>query len=349
MELQILLMHKYEYSIRPEIAKLESNRSPIPSFSLGANLDPHSGPDSSPIQISFNVNNDVIRPSEVSNKFYLYYGIDNNDQIYYTKTIGFGIKIKLHLKNLFKNTKLTVNSPYYKFVRVRLDNVYPPGVHLADILSVNLLERRFTPLHCAAISSQGEASLLVAPPDTGKTVTTLLALNRGYSYMAEDIAVVDDKHAYINPYTSTFLHNKEFRGYNPLNKLFVDLPKKIPLLSAYITPKLSVANFIKNFKVEGKARIKNIFILDRGKSNIETIGPDEAARRTMIINRNEFSYYKNPLLLAYSYFNPSLNLDNLMKIEQELVHTITRKSNCFILKTLNPKEYMDLISKALKR
>lgn len=342
-------MHKYEYLIRPQIAKLESNKSLIPSFSLGSSLDPHSGPDSSSIQVSFNVDKVVIPPSEDNNKFYLYYGIENNDQIYYTKTVGFGIKIKLYLKNLFKNTKLTVNSSYYKYVRVRLDNVYPPGVHLADILSVNLLERQFTPLHCAAISSQGEASLLVAPPDTGKTVTTLLALKRGYSYLAEDIAVVDREHAYINPYTSTFTHSKEFSGYNPLRKFFVDLPKKIPLLSAYMMPKISVSSIIKNIEVEGKARIKNIFILDRGKSGIETIEPDEAARRTIIINRNEFSYHKNPLLLAYSYFNPSLNLDRLMKIEGELIHTITGKSDCFILKTLDAREYIELISKALKR
>ena len=342
-------MRKYEYLIRPEIAKLESNKSLIPSFSLGPTLDEYSGPNPSSIQISFNVKNGVLRPPDISNKFYLYHGAENSDQIYYKKNAGFGIRLVLYLKNLFKNTELTVNAPYYKYVRVRLDNVYPPGVHLADILSVNLLKRRFTPLHCAAIASQGEASLLVAPPDTGKTVTTLLGLNKGYSYLAQDIAVVDDEHVYINPYTSTFVHNKEFKGGNVLNKFLIRFPKKIPILSAYLTPRISVSNIIRNFKVDGIAKIKNVFILDRGKSKIEVIQADEAARRTTIINRNEFSYYKNPLLLAYSYFNPVLNLNQLMRTEEDLIKTITRKSDCFIIKTFEPREYIELVSKALKR
>lgn len=342
-------MNKYEYLISPEIAKLESNRSLIPKFSLGASLNPDSGPDSSPIQISFHVREDVPSPNNATEKFHLYYSNDKNDELYYVKAIGLGIKLKLHLKDLFNNTKLIVNKQYYKYVRVRLDNVYPPGVHLSDILSVNLLARNFTPLHCAAISSQGEGSLMVAPPDTGKTITTLLALKKGYSYLAEDIAVVDQEHVYTNPYTSTYLHNKEFEGYSALNKSLFNVSKRIPLLSSYLRPNISVSKFMKHFKVNGKARIKNIFILDRGKSNIETIEPVEAVRRTMIINRNEFSYYKNPLLFAYSYFNPSLNLDKLMKAEEELVETIIGKSDCFLLRTFDPKEYIDLILKALKR
>jgi hypothetical protein len=298
--------------------------------------------------MSFHVRKDVLRPNDIIDKFYLYQSSDEKDELYYAKTIGLGIKIKLLLKNLLKNTELTVNKPYYRYVRVRLDNVYPPGVHLADILTVNLLERKLTPLHCAAISSQGEGSLLVAPPDTGKTVTTLLALKKGFSYLAEDIAVVDQENVYVNPYTSTFLHNKEFEGYSKFNKSLFSFSKKIPLLSSYLRPKVSTSELLKHFKVERKARIRNIFILDRGKSSIERIEPMEAIRRTMIINRNEFSYYKNPLLFAYSYYNPSLNLDKLMKAEAELVQAITHKSDCFLLKTLEPREYSDLISRALK-
>lgn len=342
-------MLKYEYLISPQIARLESNKSLIPKFSLGGSLGPHSGPDSSPIQISFDVRKDVPFPRDIVTKFHLYYAGNKKDELYYNKPVGLGIKIKLHLKNLFNNTELTVNKPYYKYVRVKLDNVYPPGVHLSDILSINLIKRRFTPLHCAAVASQGEGSLLIAPPDTGKTITTLLALKKGYSYLAEDIAVVDHEHVYINPYTSTFLHNKEFEGYSALNRSLFSLTKKIPLLSSYLRPKISVSNFLKHFKVNGKARIKNIFILDRGKSSIEAIDPAEALRRTMIINRNEFSYHKNPLLFAYSYFNPSLDLDKTMKTEAELVQTIVAKSDRFLLRTLEPREYIELMLRVLRR
>jgi hypothetical protein len=342
------LEQKYEYLITPEVATIESNRDIIPKFSLASNLNRYSGPYSSKIKISFNVINNFPQIGYNSHKFHFYYSNEANE-IFYARPIGFGKTIKLLLKNLLNGTQLLVNGDYYKLVKLRVDNVYPPGVHLADILSVNLLERKYTPLHCAAISSANEGTLLVAPPDTGKTVTTLLALKRGFSYMAEDIAVVDRENVYANPYTSTFLHNDELIGYNKINKSLFSLYRKIPFLHDYLRPRGSVHALLRNFKIEEKAPIENIFILDRGRTSIEELASKEAIRRIMIINRNEFSYYKNPLLFAYSYFNPELNINKLMEVEEELVHTIVDRAHCFLLKSNEPKQYIELILKSIQR
>jgi hypothetical protein len=342
------LKQKYEYLITPEVATVESNREIIPKFSLASTLNRYSGPYSSKIKISFNVINNFPQMGYDSQKFHFYYS-NERKAIYYVRPIGFRKTIKLLLKNLLNGTQLLVNGDYYKFVRLRLDNVYPPGVHLADILSVNLLERKYTPLHCAAISSANEGTLLVAPPDTGKTVTTLLALKRGFSYMAEDIAIVDGDNVYANPYTSTFLHNDEFTGYNKINKSLFSLYRKIPFLRDYIRPRGSVRALLKNLKIDQKAPIKNIFIMDKGRTSIEKLDPNEAIRRIMIINRNEFSYYKNPLLFAYSYFNPELNINKLMKVEEDLVQTVVDRAPCFLLKSNEPKQYIELILKSIQR
>jgi hypothetical protein len=342
-------MQKYEYLIKPQIARIESSKDVIPKFSLGSNLDADSRAyNPSEINISFEVRKDLIDSNIYAQKFNYYSGSEGKDEISYSKSIGLGITLKLHLKGLLGDTKLTVNDRYHKLVRMRVDNVFPPGAHLADILTVNLLQRKYTPLHCAAVSNQqSEGILLVAPPDTGKTLTTLLALKRGFSYLAEDIAVIDREHVYANPYTSTFLHNDEFENHKSNNFLF-SLSKKIPLLSAYIRPKVSISSLMKDLKIDEKASIKNIFLLDRGTNSIEKIEPREFTRRIMIINRNEFSYHKNPLLFAYSYFNPTLDINQLMKVEEELIYTIVAKSDCFLLKANEPTGYIELLLRALR-
>jgi hypothetical protein len=105
---------------------------------------------------------------------------------------------------------------------------------------------------------------------------------------------------------------------------------------------------MKDFKIEEKANIKNIFVLERGTSGIEKIEPREATRRILIINRNEFSYHKNPLLFAYSYFNPSLDINELMRTEEDLIYTIVDKTDCSLLKANKPTGYIDLLLGALK-
>jgi hypothetical protein len=132
-----------------------------------------------------------------------------------------------------------------------------------------------------------------------------------------------------------------------MNHRFFYLVKKIPLLSAYArTPETSISNMIKNVRIEEKARIKNILILERGEKGIAKIDPQEAVRKILLINRNEFTYYRNSLLFAYSYFNPSLNLDKLMKIEASIISSIVEKRGCSIVRANNPEDYIDLIERS---
>jgi hypothetical protein len=337
-------MKKYKYTINPQISKIESNKEYIPYFSFGDHLKEYSKSLPSDIEISINIVKDFAQPSGLSQKFHFCYGSDMKDEIYYERQLALGIKGKLHIKNFLNNTEITTNNAYYKFVRVKVDNLYPPGVHLADILSINLLARGYLPVHCAAISSQNEGMLLAAPPDTGKSLTTILALKHGFHYLSEDISIVDQEYVYSNPYTSTFVHYNENENPKSFKSFFF---KGIPFLYYYVnTPKTSISNIIGNFKTDEKAKIKKILFLDRGKKNeIEKINAEEALRRILIINRNEFSYYKNPVLFAYSYFNSSFNINKLMGIEEKIFRTIVDKTECFLLRANDPKEYINLVMK----
>jgi hypothetical protein len=149
---------------------------------------------------------------------------------------------------------------------------------------------------------------------------------------------------YSNPNTSTFLHYGEEDNHKGLRSWICN----IPLLEYYINPsKKSISEGIKNFTVDESAKIKRIFILDRGKeSTIEKIDAEEALRRILIINRNEFSYHKNPLLFAYSYFQPCLNIDKLMKTEERILREIVEKTESFLVRTADPRQYIDLVMKS---
>lgn len=336
-------MKKYRYLVSP-LAKVESNKEYIPYFSFGDRLKENYEAAQANVQILFNVVKDIARPTGLTKKFHYSCGSEDGDEVYFERKLGLGLQGKLHIKNVLTNPEIIANSAYHRFVRVKVDNLYPPGVHLGDVLSVNLLERGFVPLHCGAVASEKEAFLFTAPPDTGKSITTLLALRRGFHYLSEDISIVDEQSVYSNPNTSTFLHYGEEDNHKGLRSWIYN----IPLLEYYINPsKKSISEGIKNFTVDESAKIKRIFILDRGKeSTIEKIDAEEALRRILIINRNEFSYHKNPLLFAYSYFQPRLNIDKLMKAEERILRGIVEKTESFLVRTADPRQYIDLVMKS---
>jgi hypothetical protein len=338
-------MQKYEYLIQPQIALVESSKDFIPKFPLGENLANYTGPSQSEIKVFFNVKKEFSMRMENAQKFHYFRGLPRSEEVYYERPIGFGLVLKLHVMNILDKAILTVNETYYRFIRLRINAVFPPGVHLADILSVNLLAHGYSPAHCAAISSDNQGILLFAPPDTGKTLTTLSALKRGFHYLAEDIAFVDKEYVYANPHTTTFLHNEEY-GAHQVRKSPL---RKVPFLSSYArSPSLSMSNIVQNFKVENKAPIRKIIILDRGSRSVEKIHAADAKRRMLIINRNEFSYHKNALLFAYSYFNESLDITKLMKAEEDLIGKIASERDCYLVKSYDPREYIELVMDVLK-
>jgi hypothetical protein len=339
------MQQRYEYLVNPQIAKIASNKEYIHYFSYGDHLNHYSRASPSKSEISFNVVKDFPHPVGLSQKFHFTTGSDGTDEIYYERPLGLGITAKLHIKNLLRNSEITINNSYYRFIRARLDNLYPPGVHLTDILTVNLLKTGYTPVHCAAISSDGEGILLPAPPDTGKSLTSILASRHGFHFLSEDIAIADEDFVYANPQTSTFFyHINEFENSKSMKSIFFNSFYKIPFLPYYLTrPAASISKIMKNFKVDEKARIKKILILDKGNTAFEKISSEEALRRILILNRNEFSYHKNSILFAYSYFNPSFDLPRFMNAEERILRTLVNKTECFILKANDPKEYINLL------
>ena len=346
-------MKQFCYSVNPDIVKIITNRKYLPYFSYGEHLDgltSRQQKNSCKVEMTLNVVKDIVRPSHLDQRFHFCYGSDGCDEIYYERPLGLGITAKLYLNNLPGNTELVVNESYYKFVRAKVDNLYPAGAHLADVLTFKLLDSGYIPLHCACISNKQGGIILAAPPDTGKTTTAISATRNGFGFLAEDIVIADETHVYANPNTGTFFHLEGLKRSMSLRDLiFKFIYFRIPFLSYLVsTPDLSITKVLKDIKIDEMSQIDKILILDKGNNVIEKVGHEEALKRLLIINRNEFSYHKNSLLFAYFYFNTkSLDLYEYMRKEEDVIRNLVQRYECYTLKAIDSTQYYNLMLKVV--
>lgn len=346
-------MKQFFYSVNPDIVNIISNRDYIPYFSYGEHLvelASSRGAKRYKIEMTLNVVKDVVHPSHLNQRFHFCYGCDGCDEIYYERPLGLGITAKLYFRNLLGNTELIVNESYYKYVRAKVDNLYPAGAHLADIMTFRLLDSGYIPLHCACISNKQGGIILAAPPDTGKTTTAISAARNGFGFLAEDIVIADETHVYANPNTGTFFHLEGLKRSMSLRDLiFKFIYFRIPFLSYFVsTPDLSITKVLKDIEIEEMSQITKILILDKGNNTVEKVGREEALKRLLIINRNEFSYHKNSLLFAYFYFNSqSLDLYEYMRKEEDVIRNFVQRYECYTLKATDSKQYYNLMLKVV--
>lgn len=127
--------------------------------------------------------------------------------------------------------------------------------------------------------------------------------------------------------------------------------QRIPFAGLVVPDFSSAKSFFKFIKKDNyatKGEIDKIFILERGKKEISELDKETAFRKLLILNRMEFSYYKDHLLLAYSYFNKDLDINCLMKQEEKLIKRLVKKYKCYLISNPDPTKYypaiFDLIS-----
>ena len=299
--------------------------------------------------VRFFVRKDVQKPKYLKQKFDYFWGSKNAKTLYYEHPILFGIKAKLLLDMSDGKCSITVNKPYYLFAKYRFENVWPPGQHLANLIILKLLQNKILTLHCASFSNKKtkEGYLIFGASNTGKSYTTFVALEKGYEYHSEDLTILDKDYIYTSPLISAQsdkLPNKNiFLRYNLfINKLFglgVILPKARNLSSFH--------DFFSKHDVESKAKLKKIFILEKGIGGINKLSSSEAFRKILILNRLELNYYRDHLLRSYSYFNSVLDVENIYNVEKKLIKKAVDKTECFLVKSNSVDQYFTLINRVI--
>jgi hypothetical protein len=187
--------------------------------------------------------------------------------------------------------------------------------------------------------------LVLAPPNTGKTLTTMMAcMERGADFLAEDLAITDGKQLYSVPWTSTFRYYEQVdnsRWSRALNRA----TQVAPILELLPLGKTDGIDTLVNAeKMVTATEITHIVILERGAESVQDLSREEAKRKALNLNRYEFNYLKSPTLVAYEFFNPQLSIDRGLEDERRILdETVDNAIETLVVKTPDATRYVSMI------
>jgi len=285
-------------------------------------------------------------------KYHYFSGVPNGDVIYYSRPFMFGAKLKYKVEGLLGTEPVvTFNKNYLRFVTHRFMNVHSAGFTLTDLASLLLIQRGYTPVHCSAFEYQGSTIVVVAPPNTGKTLTTMMALkDHNARFLSEDLAITDGRTIHSVPWTSTFrFYNKIDKSWR--SKLGGILQGAFPPIELLpLRNQHPITRFIPAQRILSRATASHLVILERGNKAVEEIGVNEAWQKVRNLNRYEFNYARAPAAIAYEFFNPKVGIEAANQRENELLGSLVRNVHKrIIVRSNSPTDYTDLVLDALQR
>lgn len=273
-------------------------------------------------------------------KFSTFYNIGDSWAFYQRKYGGF--TCELLVQGLPGDSlDVYVNPFYLNYVKAKVDSLWPVGVHLTDILLYKIIKHGDLVIHGASLYSPKaeKAFLLVAPPDTGKTYTTFKLLEKGYKFLGEDLSFYDSQLDALScmPYTSTWGHRFKFQR--------IDI-SKIPFAGLFFnTAKKGVEEIFGKDAIQESAKLDRIYLLENtdGDESITPVKADgDLLRKVMAIQRNEFTYFKNPLLRAFEYYHP-LDIDAVYDAEASNIRKLFERKEIFLARAPHYEAYERLI------
>jgi hypothetical protein len=284
-------------------------------------------------------------------KYHYFSGVPGDDVIYYNRPLMLNANLKIKVKGLLSDEPcVSANETYYHFVNYRFMNLHSIEYILTDLGALLLLRRGYAPLHCSAFKKGDRTVVVFAPPNTGKTLCTMMAcMERGVEYLAEDLAIADGDLVYSVPWTSTFRYYSGLKN-RCLSRTLSALRRMFPPIELMpINKPKSVSTYLDRAKICTHGKITHLVILERGNASVLQESPEEAYRKILNLNRYEFNYYKAPLLIAYEFFNPALSINEACKAESDILNEMVQRiRNRLVVRAPDPKEYSSLILNAIK-
>ena len=281
-----------------------------------------------------------------------WYGDYGRDGLFYQRNLFLGSKLRLLLKGMkTEQPEIIVNKNYLRFVIGRFINLHSIGYQLTDLTCVLLLLKQLCPLHCSSFSTGDSTVAVIAPGNTGKTLTTMHAvLHLGASFISEDLAITDGENIYACPWTSTFRYYDEL-SMSWLLRMRMKLIKIIPPveLIPMFGDDRKINNYIEDHRILSKKKITHTVILARRPGGVKALSKEEALRMALNLNRYEFMYMKNPMLTAYSYFNPELDIFAIEEKEREILAQLVSNTTCLLVQSENPTKFANMIIDEIRK
>ncbi len=305
------------------------------------------------LRLDFRVKSDwAVESNSTTEKYHYFSGHSNEDALDYVRPFLPGATLKMRIEGLLSDQpSVCVNSAYYRFVTHRFMNLHSAGYVLSDLSTLLLLHRGIAPLHCSCFRVGDATVLIAAPPNTGKTLTAMMAcMEHDAEFIAEDLAFTDGENVFSVPWTSTFrYYNKIDRSWrsrfaNSLKDTFAPLAL---LPSGAPRP---VTKFINHERLVSRSPVTHLVVLQRGEESVSTLQTDEAYRLVRNLNRYEFNYNRVPAAVAYEYFNPALDLAGACSAEDRILQQLVdRVENRLIVRSPDATRYAGLLIEQLRQ
>lgn len=349
-------MTDYTFVSSQGVLGFRSNRDAVNS-SWGHKIPPSSLADfeKCAVRISLIVDEEASRPDELDDetgKYHYFSGRAGADRISYRRALFGSRELQMVVSGLEAGEPMiAVNPNYQRFVTHRFMNLHSPGYVLTDIAANALLRNGYAPLHCSGFRMADETVLVLAPPNTGKTLTTMTAcLQLGADFIAEDLAITDGERLFAVPWTSTFRYYEDIdtsRRSKALNRATRLLP---PLELLPLGKTQGVDTMLDPSRIVTGSKVTKIVILERGRETVEPLDAKEATRKAVNLNRYEFNYMKAPTLVAYEFFNPGLNLSSSVATEVRIIETLVRSgAEAWVVRSPDATRYASLVMGLLNR
>ncbi|WKA57698.1 hypothetical protein QWY16_14490 [Planococcus shenhongbingii] len=283
---------------------------------------------------------------ETLGKYHYFNGSPGENKIYYTRNLAMKEKFRIKAENLLSDEpKITVNKNYYKFITHRIMNLHSIGYILTDLAGVLLLKKGFAPIHCSAFQKEGSTVAVFAPPSTGKTLSSMMAcMEHEAKFIAEDLAITDGEKIYSVPWTSSFRfysNVEQSKGAKLKNKATKVFP---PLEYVSFSKATPITRYVDSDTFLDAEVVTHVAILEKGDNEVTIQSDPEAIRKLVNFNRNAFHYLKSPLLTAYEFFNPELDIEECATNEKEILSSLVKNSQkVFSVKDTNPTHYAQML------
>lgn len=356
-------METKRYEVIPGLVELSTNVREIQDFSYAPVLHSISPPsEGCLIRVQFKVGYPFASGGAQSSLTPIspfFFRDESDDAIYRLVSLLGGVKVKIMLKNLRAEPILCVNRVAFNLLKWPVRGLFTPGMNLTNVVFTKLLELGYLTIHSCCVASKDAGGLLIlAPSETGKTMTVFSLLGEGFTFLSEDLIITDGKYAYSCPFTSTYFHNdfivNQLQGLGLLNKRdliklsFSRFLQKVPALVSLFNPSPDPVKIMSGWRRENRAEINSIFMLRKGAANrLRKADKNTMVQEIEFLNRLEFWNFGDPLLLHYSHCNPSFQLRELINREYEIVQSMVGKADCYIVECVNALDFHKMIKQAL--
>lgn len=280
---------------------------------------------------------------EKMGKYHYFSANRNENKVYYERNFFGKSKLRYSIELNGNEINVVVGKNYMKYVKHRIMGLHSMSYTLTDITAGLLLKNGIATIHCSAVNEDNQSIIIFAPPNTGKTLTSIqLCKDHNFKFIAEDFALTDGENVWAVPWTSTF------RYYDDINESKIDtivnkITSILPIMELIsIKKNKSIDTYLGEDSIKHFSKATDIVVLERGKSDIER-DKSEGLRKLINLNKYEFNYHKAPSIIVMDYFNEGFSPEAMYDTEKKILSKLIENCNYVSISEENALNYANVV------